>query len=91
MTTMPTTDHVTVTVTFYAGAMAAAGTASEQVELPAGATAGDLTALLGERHGAELARVLTASTLLVEETAADPGLVLADGGHVDVLPPFAGG
>ncbi|GAB3647545.1 MoaD/ThiS family protein [Glycomyces tarimensis] len=78
-----------VTVRYYAGARAAAGTAQEDV---AAADLGGLKASLAERHGAELERVLKASTLLVDGRAArEDALVLADGTTVEVLPPFAGG
>lgn len=80
-----------VTVTFYAGARAAAGTATTTVDLPDGATAAHLTEALAGAHGPRLAAVLAVSTLLVAGEAADAGTVLADGAAVDVLPPFAGG
>ncbi|WP_026923264.1 MoaD/ThiS family protein [Glycomyces arizonensis] len=78
-----------VTVRYFAGAKAAAGTAEET------ARAGDLAELksvLAERHGYELERVLKASTLLVNGLAArDDTAALAKGATVEVLPPFAGG
>lgn len=80
---------VEVTVRYFAGAKAAAGTAEET------ARAGDLAelkAVLADRHGYELERVLKASTLLVGGLAArDEAAPLAEGAVVEVLPPFAGG
>ncbi|MDT7583666.1 MAG: sulfur-carrier protein, partial [Pseudonocardiales bacterium] len=43
-------------------------------------------------HGAALARVLDASSLLLDEVAVrDRSLRLPAGATLDVLPPFAGG
>jgi sulfur-carrier protein len=78
-----------VTVRYWAGARAAAG--HEQEAVDAG-TVGELLAVLGARP--DLARVLTASSLLVDGQAVrreDTGHKLATGSTVDVLPPFAGG
>ena len=78
-----------VTVRYFAGARAAAGTDSEQV--PAGSLA-ELVSGLGARHGAPLTRVLGAASFLVDGVAAgDREVALRPGCTVDVLPPFAGG
>ena len=85
---------VTVSVRYFAGAQAAAGTAEEQVTLRAPAGLSALTEELVHRHGEALARVLTAASYIVDEVATGPGEAareLADGARVDVLPPFAGG
>ncbi len=82
---------VTVVVRFFAGARAAAGVAEDKIELPDGATVATLVGRLVEQHGPRLARVLAASTLLLDETAGGPERTLHDGAQVDVLPPFAGG
>jgi molybdopterin converting factor small subunit len=82
---------VIVIVRYFAGARAAAGTPQEAVTVPGGATVGGLIDALVERHGNQLARVLTASTFLVDEIAGGPERHLRDGSRVDVLPPFAGG
>jgi molybdopterin converting factor small subunit len=82
---------VEVTVRFFAGAGAAAGTAQEQIVLQVPARLDHLVAELIGRHGAGLERVLTAATLLVNEVAGVPDQRLDDGSLVDVLPPFAGG
>lgn len=78
-----------VTVRYWAGARAAAGRAEEAVDA---GTVGDLLAAIEERPG--LARILSASSLLVDGTSVrreDTGHRLAPGAVVDVLPPFAGG
>jgi molybdopterin synthase sulfur carrier subunit len=82
---------VTITVRYFAGARAAAGTEAETI-----AVAGDvpLTALVGQlagRHGDDLARVLAAASFLIDETAGDRDRTVPVGSVVDVLPPFAGG
>ncbi|MDD7941793.1 MoaD/ThiS family protein [Actinomycetospora lutea] len=83
---------VTVTVRYFAGAKAAAGTRSEAVTVPHGATVADLITALAADHGDALTRVLGAASFLLDETAVhDRTTVLADGATVDVLPPFAGG
>lgn len=76
-----------VLVRYFAAAADAAGTRSETVEA---ATVGDLRALLVERYGDAMARVLRTGSFLVD------GVVSRDdarplGERVDVLPPFAGG
>ena len=78
-----------VTVRYWAGARAAAGREEEAVDA---GTVGELLAVLGARP--DLARVLTAASLLVDGEAVrrdDAGHELATGSTVDVLPPFAGG
>ncbi|HET9654023.1 MAG TPA: MoaD/ThiS family protein [Kineosporiaceae bacterium] len=85
------TDGVSVTVRYFAGARAAAGTEEEAVSLPAPATVAGLVEVLVGRHGSGLARVLAACTFLVDEVAGGPERPLRDGTRIDVLPPFAGG
>jgi molybdopterin converting factor small subunit len=81
-----------VTVRYFAGARAAAGVAEERVALPEGSTVDDLLSDLVGRHGTALSRVLTASSLLLDEVAVrDRSLPLPPGAVLDVLPPFAGG
>ena len=78
-----------VTVRYWAGARAAAGREEEAVDA---GTVGELLAGLSARP--ELARVLTAASLLVDGEAVrreDADHELASGSIVDVLPPFAGG
>ncbi len=76
----------TVTVRFWAGARRAAGRAEGQVVAP---DVRALKALLGERP--ELAKIVAASSLLVDGTAVGDDTRLDEGAVVDVLPPFAGG
>ena len=91
-TTATTAPPVGVTVRYFAGAKAAAGTRSEDVTVPAGASVDDLITALAADHGDALARVLAAASFLLDEVAVrDRTLVLAEGAVVDVLPPFAGG
>ncbi|MEU9333791.1 MoaD/ThiS family protein [Streptomyces sp. NPDC048290] len=81
-----------VTVRYWAAAKAAAGVAEEPYD--AADLAGVLTAVR-ERHPGELERVLLRSSFLVDGdpvgTRAHETVRLAEGGTVEVLPPFAGG
>ncbi len=77
-----------VEVRYFAAARDAAGASSEHVE--GAATVGQLKALLVERYGDGMARVVASGSFLVD------GIVSRDdtrelGARVDVLPPFAGG
>ena len=83
-------NEITVLVRFFAGAAAAAGVEEEKLAVPAGVTVGTLVETLAAR-GPDLARVLAASSFLVEAVASRPEDVLVDGVTLDVLPPFAGG
>ena len=80
-----------VTVRYFAGARAAAGTEQESVPVPPGASVQTLADSLAERHGPGLARVLEVASFLVDEVAGVRSRTLRDGASVDVLPPFAGG
>ncbi|WP_240037648.1 MoaD/ThiS family protein [Glycomyces paridis] len=74
---------------YFAGAKAAAGRGEEQVSA---ADVAELKAVLAQRHGPALDKVLSASTLLVDGLAARSGATaLPAGCSVEVLPPFAGG
>jgi molybdopterin converting factor small subunit len=77
-----------VVVRYFAAASEAAGVREET--LPHVETVGALRALLVERYGDAMARVLASGSFLVD------GVVSRDdsrslGATVDVLPPFAGG
>ncbi|RZU33679.1 molybdopterin converting factor small subunit [Blastococcus saxobsidens] len=78
-----------VTVRYFAGARAAAGTGTEARE------AASLDQLVGQivaDHGERLERVLTACSFLIDGAQArDRTAPLSPGAVVDVLPPFAGG
>ena len=80
------------TVRYWAAARAAAGTDDEPFD--AGTVAEALDAAR-ERHGARLAAVLARCSFLVDGTAVastdHATTALAEGGVLDVLPPFAGG
>jgi sulfur-carrier protein len=82
---------VTITVRYFAAARAAAGSESEQLAVPAGATVGELVDTLGGRSQ-ELARVLSRCSYLCDGMAVrDQAQPLQAGNTIDVLPPFAGG
>jgi sulfur-carrier protein len=77
------------TVRFFAAARAAAGTTGG--EHPA-ETLAELRAVLAQRYGGELDKVLGRSSYLVDGVVChDPAAPLRPDATVDVLPPFAGG
>jgi len=81
-----------VTLNFWAGARAAAGTASESVV--AGTVADALDAVLTRHDDPRFARVIRASSLLVDGVSASAAVLrrpLDEDTVVEVLPPFAGG
>lgn len=88
---------VTATLRFWAAAREAAGTAEETVR--AATLAEALDEAVARRGGAagggaELERVLTRSSVLldgVQVHPADRAAALPDGAVVEILPPFAGG
>ena len=77
-----------VTVRYWAGARAAAGTDTDALDGPT--TVADLRAELTHRH-APLAEVLPVCSLLVDGLAAADDATVPAGSVVEVLPPFAGG
>lgn len=77
----------TVTVRYWAAAREAAGTESES---HVGGTLGGVLDAAVEAHP-QLARVVKASTFLIDGRSADRSAVLEPGATVEVLPPFAGG
>ncbi|HET9381251.1 MAG TPA: MoaD/ThiS family protein [Streptomyces sp.] len=81
-----------VTVRYWAAAKAAAGVAEEPYDA---ATLADALHAVRARHPGELTRVLQSCSFLVDGhpvgTRAHETVRLADGGTVEVLPPFAGG
>ena len=81
---------MSVTVRYWAAAKAAAGRAEDSVE--AGSVAEALEAAQ-RTHGPEMARVLTAASVLVDgvRVEKDDPRPLEEGAVVEVLPPFAGG
>ncbi|MBV9292252.1 MAG: MoaD/ThiS family protein [Frankiales bacterium] len=80
------------TIRYWAAARAAAGCAEEPYDA---ATLADAIAAARDRHGAELSRVLDRCSFLVDAapvgTRDHADVDLAEGGVVEVLPPFAGG
>ena len=75
-----------ITVRYFAGARAAAGVCA--AELIGGISIAELTV----DAGPELAKVLSASSFLVDGVAwRDRDAAIPDGCTLDVLPPFAGG
>lgn len=80
------------TVRYWAGARAAAGTASEELDA---ATLADALAAAAAAHGERLERVLAVCAFVVDgdPVGARPhaSVALQRGSLVDVLPPFAGG
>ncbi|MEU5598578.1 MoaD/ThiS family protein [Streptomyces sp. NPDC020298] len=81
-----------VTVRYWAAAKAAAGVAEEPYDA---ATLSEALAAVRERHPGELVRVLQRCSYLIDGdpvgTREHETVRLAEGGTVEVLPPFAGG
>jgi sulfur-carrier protein len=77
-----------VTVRYWAGARAAAGTTEESYD---GETLGAVLDQAGEAHGSALVRVLSVASFLVDGVRSGRDSALVDGATVEVLPPFAGG
>ncbi|MGH3520945.1 MAG: MoaD/ThiS family protein [Haloechinothrix sp.] len=83
---------MTLHVRYYASARTAAGTESETVSVPEGASVADVITELGSRHPDQLARVLKAASFLLDGVAVRlQSQAVLDGAQLDVLPPFAGG
>ena len=76
-----------VTVRYWAGARAAAGTEQDVVS---GQTVGDVVSAVTALHPA-LEPITAVSTLLLDGRAVTRDVALADGTVLEVLPPFAGG
>lgn len=77
-----------VTVRYFAAAAEAAGREAETFRA---ATVGELRAMMLERHGDDLGRVLPRCAVLVAGVRGEDATGLGEGVVVDVLPPFAGG
>jgi molybdopterin converting factor small subunit len=79
-----------VEIRYFAAIADLTGCQGESVDLPPGSTIGDLRALLCDRYGEKMDRMLKVAAYLVgDELTRDPAEPVA--GRVDVLPPFAGG
>jgi molybdopterin converting factor small subunit len=89
----------TITVRYWAGARAAAGTAEDVLETEAEAgelTLADVIAMVLERHpGEQMARTVGVCSVLLGDQpvrSQDPAaVVVRPGDVVELLPPFAGG
>nr|WP_309111949.1 MoaD/ThiS family protein [Saccharothrix sp.] len=81
-----------LTVRYFAGARAAAGTQDENLTLPPGATVATALTAIEAKHGENLTRVLKACSFLLDGVAVrDHATHIPPGAQLDVLPPFAGG
>jgi molybdopterin converting factor small subunit len=80
------------TIRYWAAARAAAGADAEPYDA---STLAEALRAAVERHGAELARVVSRSSFLIDGhpvgTRAHEGVSLPEDGTIEVLPPFAGG
>ena len=86
----------TVTVRYWAGARAAAGTAEDEFAVDDAVTLAELVSLVLERHPDDrMARTVAVCSVLLGDQpvrSQDPASVLvAPGSVVELLPPFAGG
>ena len=86
----------TVTVRYWAGARAAAGTAEEVFAVDGEVSLADLVGLVLERHPDDrMARTVAVCSVLLGDRpvrSQDPAsVVVAPGSVVELLPPFAGG
>ncbi len=85
-----------VTVRYFAGARTAAGVAEEVVRVERSGNAvsvADVVEAVRSRHGDQLAKVIAASSFLLNGVAVrDRDATVGEAvGELDVLPPFAGG
>ena len=86
----------TVTVRYWAGARAAAGTAEDTFDVDGDVTLAELVRRVLERHPDDrMARTVAVCSVLVGDRpvrSQDPDtVVVAPGEVVELLPPFAGG
>ena len=86
----------TVTVRYWAGARAAAGTAEDSFAVQHEVTLAEVVGLVLERHpGDRMARTVAVCSVLLGDRpvrSQDPEtVVVAPGSVVELLPPFAGG
>ena len=92
----PEQGRETVTVRYWAGARAAAGTAEDTFEVDAEVTLAELVRRVLERHPDDrMARTVGVCSVLVGDRpvrSQDPETVVVEPGSVvELLPPFAGG
>lgn len=86
----------TVTVRYWAGARAAAGTAEDSFDVATDVSLSEVVRLVLERHpGDRMARTVAVCSVLVGDQpvrSQDPdAVVVPPGSVVELLPPFAGG
>jgi molybdopterin converting factor small subunit len=89
-------ERETVTVRYWAGARAAAGTAEDVLEVDGELSLTEVVARVLELHPDDkMARTVAVCSVLVGDQpvrSQDPGAVrIAPGSVVELLPPFAGG
>ena len=94
--TGPDQRRETVTVRYWAGARAAAGTAEDSFDVDGELTLADVVARVLERHpGDRMSRTVAVCSVLLGDRpvrSQDPAtVVVAPGSVVELLPPFAGG
>ena len=83
---------MTVTTRYFGAARAVTGVNQEQLVFPEGCTLGLLLAVISERYGPELGRLLDRCTFFVDGSLVrERSTSLSAGSQIDVLPPFAGG
>ena len=97
----PSTDaersrETAITVRYWAGARAAAGTPEDVFDVDGGLSLADLVARVLERHPDDrMARTVAVCSVLLGDQpvrSQDPAtVVVAPGSVVELLPPFAGG
>lgn len=81
-----------VTTRYFAAARALTGVNEDLLTVPAGSTLGLLLAVLGERYGPDLGRLLERCTFFVDgDLVRQRSAPVHPNSTVDVLPPFAGG
>ena len=86
----------TVTVRYWAGAKAAAGTAEDAFEVDRDLTLADVLALVLARHpGDRMSRTVAVCSVLLGDrpvrSQSPDAVVVPPGSVVELLPPFAGG
>ena len=82
----------TVTVRYWAGARAAAGTAEDTFAVEGDLTLADVVALVLERHPDDrMVRTVAVCSVLVDGRAVGRDAEVGPDTVIEVLPPFAGG
>jgi molybdopterin converting factor subunit 1 len=79
-----------VTIQLFAVLRERAGVAAVELDLPADATAGDVTRAVGERFPA-VRDLLARTAVAVNRAYAAPDATVRDGDEVALIPPVSGG